>query len=87
MPRDGILENAGGIRRFDDAAIQEAIDAALANVPAGKRGAVVAYVDHRGDARLAAAARIGEHWSVVGVLSHQPSNGKVDGAAAIRMVW
>ena len=73
------------VRRFSDAAIQKALDSALAEVPEGKQGAVVAYADLDG-ARLAAAAKLGDHWSVVGVLEHK-WNGPLEAAAEVRFVW
>lgn len=73
------------IRIFGDAAVQAAIDAALAQLPAGKKGAVIAYADGN-TVRLAVTARIAEGWSAVGVLAGQ-YGGKLEGAAAIRFSW
>lgn len=73
------------IRRFGDAAIQKALDDALSKVPVGKQGAVVAYADLDG-ARLAAAAKLGDHWSLVGVLEHK-WDGVLEAAAEVRFVW
>lgn len=80
-----LVPPAKQIRAFGDAAVQAAIDAALKDLPAGKKGAVIAYADEKA-VRLAVTARIGEDWSVVGVLSGQ-YGGKLEGAAAVRFSW
>lgn len=73
------------IRTMRDPGIQKAIDEALAAVPDGQHGAVLAYASETG-ARLAVAGKIGEKWSVVGTLDRE-WNGKLEGAAAVRFTW
>lgn len=73
------------IRRFADQGLQASIDRALADLGPEHHGAVVAYAN--GDsAKLAAVARVGEHWSVVGVLE-KPYKGKLEGEAVVRFAW
>lgn len=55
-----------GIRIFDDAAIQSAIDAQTARLPPGKPVAVVAFMDKDKTIRSAATVRIGDDWSIMG---------------------
>jgi hypothetical protein len=80
-----IAEPGSPIRRFSDQKIGEAIDQALKLVPTGKSGAVVAYADMQG-ARLAVMARMGDAWSVVGVLE-KPWKGQLAASAAVRFAW
>lgn len=78
-------ETGSAIRKFADSGIQGAIDKALAGLPDGHTGAVVAYANTKG-ASLAVVAKLGEHWSVVGVLD-KPVNGQLSAEAAVRFAW
>lgn len=71
-----------GVRRFGDAAIQAAIDRTLGEMPPEARVAVVAVADTSG-ARLAAVARVGEHWSAMGYLDREWS-GELKAGAEVR---
>lgn len=75
----------GPLRRFSDAKIGAAVDSVLATIPANKTGAVLAIADTHG-AKLAVAARIGDAWSVVGVLE-KPWKGELKAEAAVRFAW
>lgn len=75
----------GAIRRFSDAKIGAAVDAALATIPRDKTGAVLAVAD-KDQVRLVAAARLGANWSVVGVLEKQ-WKGDLRAEAAVRFAW
>lgn len=74
------------IRRFSDAKIGESIEKALAVVPAGKTGAVVAVADLKG-VRLATMARLGQHWSVVVVTGFEWKDRRPNVEAAVRFAW
>jgi hypothetical protein len=74
-----------GVRVFDDAAIRRSVDAALATLPPGKAGAVVAFVDTDKTVRLAVTARLGEKWSVVAKAEkayHKPIKGEAEAVFA-----
>jgi len=73
------------IRMFADSKLQESIDRALATLAPGSHGAVVAYATTTG-ANLAVVGKLGQRWSVVGVLS-KPYDGKLEGEAAVRFSW
>ncbi len=73
------------IRRFSDAKLSAAIDAALLEVPEGKTGAVIAFAD-LDKARLAVVGKIGEAWSVVGVLERE-WKGELRAEAAVRFTF
>lgn len=77
--------SGGAIRRFSDAKIGAAVDAALATIPKDKTGAVLAVAD-KDQVRLVAAARLGANWSVVGVLEKQ-WKGDLRAEAAVRFAW
>lgn len=79
------LSESGPIRRFTDAKIGEAVDKALAAIPADKKGAVLAVANKDG-ARLVAAARLTAGWSIVGVLE-KPWSGELKAEVATRFVW
>jgi hypothetical protein len=57
------ITQAAGIRRFDDAKIQSAIDNALAGLPADRKCAVVAHATMTG-ASLSLVVKLGDQWSV-----------------------
>lgn len=73
------------IRRFADQHLQDSVDRALADLPKGKQGAVVAFANLEG-AKLAVVARLGERWSVAGVLE-QPWHGPLAAEAAAVFSW
>jgi len=79
------LVPARELRRFDSAAVNAAIEKALAEVPAGKTGAVIAYAD-TGQAGLAVAARLGDEWSFVGRLD-RAWTGQLEAEAQVRFMW
>ena len=81
-----VIESSGSlIRRFSDDKIHAAVTAALASIPADRTGAVLAVADAKG-ARLSVAARLGDAWSIVGVLE-KPWKGELKGEAAVRFAW
>lgn len=80
-----LYEPLPGIRRFSDQRIGEAIDKALATVPAGQHGAAIAYATTEG-ARLAVAGRLGDHWSIV-VAASKDWSGELEVEAAVRYTW
>lgn len=87
MPDESVLIDGDRIRRFTNSKLQESIDRALAELKDGERGAVLAYGNGDG-VNLAAVARLGDQWSVVGVLSHEWKGPKpLDGEVAIRFKW
>ena len=73
------------LRRFESAAINAAIERALAEVPADRSGAVVAFADNE-SAGLAVAARLGDQWSFVGRLD-KSWKGPLEGQAQVRFMW
>lgn len=71
---------------FSHAALQKAVERVVAeSVPEGKHGALVATMTAEG-ARVAVAAKIGEHWQVVGVLEKK-HDGPITGAGSIVATW
>ena len=84
----GVSEDQNGIRRFNDAGWQSQIDRAVAALPTGANGAVVA-VGTKQEQSLAVVAKLPKGFSVVGTLSHQgTSNWKTwDPTIAIRKTW
>ena len=75
----------GPIRRFADSGIQSAIDKALLTLPPLQHGAVVAYAN-QDKVSLAAVAKLGTKWSVVGVLE-KSHNGPLEAEAVVRFSW
>lgn len=73
------------VRVFSNETIQKAVNDALATIPEGKKGAVLAVADLEG-ARLVAAARLSSGWSIVGILD-KPWNGKLNALAEVRFEW
>lgn len=92
MPKLVRTSGWGGqeIRQFNDSGIQKSIDRALADLPKGRKGAVVAYYNHKSrTVSGAVVARIGRNWSVVGSLRHKVGARLKDleGGAAVRFAW
>lgn len=78
------IDKSGPIRRYLDSGIQASIDKALASLPEGKAGAVIAYANGEG-ARLAVLGRVGiAEWTVV---VDKPWHGPVGAEAALRFSW
>lgn len=76
------LTQVAGIRRFDDAKIQAAIDNALAGLPADRKCAVVAHATMTG-ASLSLVVRLGDKWSVAAG-AFKPYSGPMTAEADIR---
>ena len=85
LPTTLEIDKSGPIRRFSDAAIQANVASALAALPAGKKGAVLA-VGNLDGARLAVVARLGEDWSVV-LVAEKPWKGGLAAEAAVQFSW
>lgn len=60
-----IIDRGDGIHMFDNSAIQAHIDKALSAVPKDKKGAVVAFIDEKGNSRLSVAGKLGNDWTIV----------------------
>lgn len=73
------------VRRFDDASIQRALDAALERVPAGQRAAIADVRFKDGDVRCVVVAKLDDHWSVAVV--GERVNRELSGGAAVRFAW
>jgi predicted alpha/beta hydrolase family esterase len=73
------------VKRFDDPALQAAIERAMAQLSADKRGAFVAHADGSG-ASVSAVERIGSHVSIEGALLY-PWRGKLEGEAELVASW
>lgn len=76
------LTQVAGIRRFDDAKIQAAIDNALAGLPDGRRCAVVAHATMTG-ASLSLVVKLGDKWSVAAG-AYKPYAGALTAEAEVR---
>lgn len=92
MPNLVKTEGWGGqeIRKFNDSGIQASIDRALSDLPKGKKGAVVAYYNHKTrSVSGAVVARVGRNWSVVGSLRHKIGAplSELEAGAAVRFAW
>ncbi len=74
-----------GIRRMTDLAAQNAVDKALASLPADKRGAVVMYAT-KDEVRAGVFGRIGKNWTYCGTLSRSWS-GEISGEAEVRFTF
>lgn len=71
---------------FSGGALQRVVEMTIAEqVPEGKRGALVAVATTAG-VRVAVAAKIGDHWQVMGTLD-KPHDGPLSGAAAVTATW
>jgi hypothetical protein len=81
-----ITPGGAEIRKLADANIQQSIDKMLAQVPAGKRGAVVLYAN--GDeVRAGVYGKLGKNWSYVGTLGRSWSTGAITGEAALAFTF
>jgi hypothetical protein len=76
------VSESNGIRTFDDANIQRAVDRALAELPADRKFAIVAHADLTG-ASLSALVKLGSDWSVA-VGCYKPYAGAFKAEADIR---
>lgn len=81
------------IRRFTEKGIEAAMKNALSNLPRGKRGAVVAYVDGEGVHGAVYGRKPGKfwflppgEWSYTGTLGYT-LDGELHGAAAVAYSW
>lgn len=77
---------AGPIRKFSDFGIQSAVDSAVAKLPPGKNGVIMAYVDTDKTVKLATVAKLGEHWSIA-LDAKKPYHKKIEGQAAAVFSW
>lgn len=66
--------------------IQTRIDTELSNLKPDEKGAVVAYVDTQGQARLSVFGKQGDHWTYVATATHAPAAGW-GGQAEVRYSW
>ena len=72
--------------KFSPSTLQRVVEATIAEqIPDGKRGALVAVATTAG-VKVAVAAKLGDHWQVVGTLD-KPHDGPLIGAAAITASW
>jgi len=90
MPEDYIVakttKTGQEIRKFGDAQIQSSIDKVLKDLPAGKKGAAIFYVDGN-EAKVGVYGRVGRNWSYVCTGSRQWSTGVLTGEAALAYSW
>lgn len=74
------------IRALADAQIQASINKVLADLPAGKKGAVVMYAN--GDeVRAGVYGKLGRNWSYAGTLGRNWKTGKIGAEAAVAFTW
>jgi hypothetical protein len=86
MATTSTVTGAGLIRKFSGDKLQSDIDAALKQLPDGKMGAVVASANlERG--QLAVMARMGNHWSAVGVIERPWVDKKWSAEAKVQFAW
>ena len=76
------VTETNGIRRFDDANIQKAVDRALAELPSDRKFAVVAHADLTG-ASMSIVTRLGSDWSVA-ASCYKPYAGPLAAEAVVR---
>jgi len=74
------------IRKFSDDAINKAIGNALALIPEGQTGAVVAYANLSG-AKVVLAKQFGDQWSVVMAVAKDWQSADLTAEAAVRFSW
>ena len=70
---------------FSAEKLREAVDSWLASVPPDHVAASVEYRHADGTVRVAAAARVGDHWRVDGSLAWALRTGRVD-SASVRVI-
>lgn len=74
------------VLRFNAQAIDRAIDASLARIPEGRKGAALAVLQADGTFRVAVATRLSDRWDVVVTVAKDPGQ-QPDGAVAVRGSW
>ncbi len=74
------------IRALADSGIQASINKVLADLPAGKKGAVIMYASGE-EVRAGVYGRLGRNWSYCGTLSRDWKTGKIGGEAAVAFTW
>lgn len=72
---------------FTPAALQAQIDAALAQVPPGAKGALLGYARTDGSAGVAIAVRAGDQWTMRGVLTREATQGRITGGVSVELTW
>ena len=77
-----VTESPAGIRRFDNAEIQKAVDRALSSLPEDRKLAVVAHADLTG-VSLSLVTRLGSDWSVA-ASCYKPYKGEMAAEAEVR---
>lgn len=70
---------------FSAESLRKAVDGYFADIPPDHVAASLEYRATDGTIRLAAAARVGDHWRVDGALAWHLRTGKVD-SASIRVI-
>lgn len=76
------------IRQFVNTKLQDSINQALATLPPGTEGAVVAFADG-GHAELGVVGHIGgsDKWTYVGTIHYDWRKHDLQGGAAVRFAW
>jgi hypothetical protein len=83
----GTIGNTQDVRVFTNPAIQAAINYALADVPADKRGVVLEVnVPETGGVTGVVAARLDNHWSI-GLVGAYSGEHKVSAGARVAFQW
>ena len=72
---------------FQPADLQRHIDATLATVPGGRKGALVAYYTLDGAFKVAVATRLGYGWSLGAMFERDQAQGRISGGVEIRGSW
>jgi hypothetical protein len=77
------ITETSGVRRFDDSAVQAAVDRVLASLPDDKRAAVLEVGADEMGVQAVAAVKLDGGWSLMGVLERRYS-GEWSGFARVR---
>ena len=77
---------ADDLRRFNDSNLQGEVERALAQLPAGARGALVGHSSFE-KAGLALAARLPAGWSIGGFVDYHYSSKDLKGGAWVQFKW
>ena len=72
---------------FQPGDLQRHVDRALAAIPDGRKGALVAYYTLDGRFKVTVAQRIGESWSLGVTFERDQANGRISGGVDVRGYW
>lgn len=72
---------------FSPSALSKHVETALATIPKGAKGAVIAYAKLDGSVGISVATRLGDQWSAGANFQRDSSAGTIAGSVVVQRTW